>query len=309
MSIFVNIAAFCEPHLAFTLDSLFRTAAQPEKIQVGLVDQSLHATGQWLAQRPYAGQVHHLQIDPLQSRGVSWARHVAQSLYQGENYYLQVDSHTLFRSGWDDAMRGLLFNLEKNLPKPIISCYPPGFEFKENGEVKITEFPPGQVFFSIPEKPDALSPQSATLTFKTDLIDNADIIPGYHLSGGFIFCRGRFVEEVPYDPFMYFHGEEQNLSLRAYTRGWTITHIRSDWIPVFHLYKQAGDVSISQHWHPEYEARRKRKWSELQIAADRRLLALIRGELPGSWGLGTQRSLQDFIALSGLDYGRYLRAG
>ncbi len=306
MKIFVNVAAFCEPHLALTLDSLFQSATDPERIHVGLVDQSFDATADWLATRAYRDQVRHLQIDPIQSCGVSWARHIAQSLYQGEDCYLQIDSHTLFRPGWDSAMLDLLENLEKSFTKPIISCYPPGFEFDENGGIKITQFPPGQVFFIIPEPHAKLQPDNATLTFKTDLIAGADVIPGYHLAGGFIFCRSRFVEEVPYDPFMYFHGEEQNLSLRAYTRGWTPLHIRNDWIPVFHLYKQAGAASHAHHWHPDYEAKRTRKWNECQLSANRRLISLIRGELCGSWGLGTTRSLQDFIDLSGLDYARYL---
>ena len=39
MSIFVNIASFCDPYLEFTLDGLYDKACKSEDIFVGLIDQ------------------------------------------------------------------------------------------------------------------------------------------------------------------------------------------------------------------------------------------------------------------------------
>ena len=45
-------------------------------------------------------------------------------------------------------------------------------------------------------------------------------VAGFHVAGGCVFAPGRIVNEIPYDPLLYFHGEEQALALRAWTRGW-----------------------------------------------------------------------------------------
>ncbi|WP_239056574.1 UDP-N-acetylglucosamine-transferase [Wenzhouxiangella limi] len=104
-SIFVSIAAFCDPFLRFTIESLFKQASVPETLVLGVVDQSAEPIGPWLAAQPFADQVRYLHIDPLHSRGVCWARHLAQTLYDDEAYFLQVDSHTWFAARCDDALR------------------------------------------------------------------------------------------------------------------------------------------------------------------------------------------------------------
>src|SRR6185437_2943135 len=52
-------------------------------------------------------------------------RHLVQSLYQGEEYTLQIDSHSRFAQGWDEQMIEML--AECPSPRAIISCYPPGY--------------------------------------------------------------------------------------------------------------------------------------------------------------------------------------
>ena len=133
MSLFVSVASYCEPHLQFTLDQLFGKAAEPEAIHVGLVDQSWDANGSWLRRKPYASQVRHLHIDPVQSRGVSWARSLAMSLYEGEDFYLQIDSHMRFEPDWDRRLIEVWELASKTFPQPMLSAYPPAFEVDEAG--------------------------------------------------------------------------------------------------------------------------------------------------------------------------------
>ena len=44
------------------------------------------------------------------------------------------------------------------------------------------------------------------------------------LSAGFLFAPGTFVREVPYDPELYFLGEEAAMTLRAFTHGYDLFH-------------------------------------------------------------------------------------
>ncbi len=43
-----------------------------------------------------------------------------------------------------------------------------------------------------------------------------------HLSAGHLFAPARFYDEVPYDPFLLFGGQEDLLALRAWTWRWDI---------------------------------------------------------------------------------------
>lgn len=303
MRIFISLAAYCEPHLAFTLTQIFSKAAQPGRVFVGLIDQSRDDHAAWLSRQPWQRQVRHRQIDPALSEGVCWARHLAMGLHQGEEYFLQVDSHTFFFPDWDEALIDLYRQLEGTLEKPLVSAYPPPFEFDADGDPMVRQPASSQVSIIVPEAGQVLRPDCATLRFRADWKSGADVALGFHLAAGFIFARSRFIDEVPYDRQLYFHGEEQNLALRAWTRGWDIAHPRQDWIPLLHLYKQAGQDYPSQHWSPTQAAARKIRWQDLAARSDQRLLALVRGEIEGIYGLGQQRSLQQFADFSGLDYG------
>jgi hypothetical protein len=124
---------------------------------------------------------------------------------------------------------------------------------------------------------------------------------GGHIAGGFYFTLGKLVYEVPYDPYLYFHGEEQSLAIRAFTRAWDIFHIPH--IPLYHLYKRPDTEHHNHHWHSSWEQHRDYQWTELQERAKQRLMDLVyRRTLTGAWGLGDARSLADFAELTGIDY-------
>lgn len=307
MRLFVSIAAFCEPLLEFTLDGLYGQAERPGEIFVGLLDQSLDDNRRWLAQKPYWPNIRYVQTSPIDTRGVSWARSVVFSLYQNEEHLLQIDSHMHFEPAWDSQLINSLRQLQQVAEKPILTTYPPPFEFDAD-ERPYPTLKPSEAVYLLRKHPETdLTDTSATLRFRVEHLFNAQYAEGFHVAAGFLFTLGSFVEEIPYDPYMYFHGEEQNLALRAYTHGWTIFHPQQNAIPLYHLYKQRDNAYASHHWHPDYEAQRQIKWTTLKKRADERLLALISGRLHGVWQLGQVRSLNDFCRLSGIDYLRYRR--
>lgn len=123
-TIFVSVAAYCEPHLHLTIHQLFAKATHPQRIHVGLVDQSEHLNPAWLSQFPARKNINYVGLSPVDSRGVSWARSIAFSLYNDQDYLLQIDSHTLFDPGWDELLIEQLLRLQAIHPKPLISTYP-----------------------------------------------------------------------------------------------------------------------------------------------------------------------------------------
>ena len=61
------------------------------------------------------------------------------------------------------------------------------------------------------------------------------IYKGFLLSAGFLFSTKEFVDTVPYDPHLYFVGDDTSVALRSFTIGFDIFHIPK--IPLFHSHR------------------------------------------------------------------------
>ncbi len=301
MDIFVSVAAFCDPFLTFTLGDAVAKASAPERLVFGVVDQHPHSRREALAPLIGPAAVRYVHIHPVETRGVCWARSVAFSLYRDETYLLQVDSHTFFEPGWDTQLRELHSALLACSRQPIVSTYPYGFEFENDQPVVKIEVSDKTTLVLRPHPDTALANDTATLRFRAEHVFTRDPVPGCHVAGGFLFAAGELVHQVPYDPYLYFHGEEQSIAVRAWTRGWDIFH--PPHIPLFHLYKVPNTEHRNHHWHPKWDQQRDFKYAELRQAADRRLADLLyqRRDL-GVYGLGAQRSLAEYARFSGIDY-------
>lgn len=300
-SIFVSVASFCDPLLNHTIRDGVNKADHPARICWAVVDQHPHDRGSELRPVLGASSLRYMQIHPVQSRGVCWARSLAGTLFQGEDYLLQIDSHTLFEPGWDSELIKQITELRLRSAKPVISIYPYGFEFVEGQAVPAPVSAPGMLLVFRTAPGTTIADDHLTLTMQAIGQPATEAVEGFHLAGGFIFAPGAFVQELPYDPRLYFHGEEQSLALRAYTHGWDIYHPVH--IPLYHHYKPANSSHATQHWQPQWEQERDFKFSELTHAAHERLRDLIdsRRDL-GVYGLGSKRTLKSFAAASGIDY-------
>ncbi len=300
--IFISVASFCDPLLVHTVHDGVLKAQHPQRLVWGIIDQHPEDRQSDLQKVATPSVLRYVRVHPAQSRGVCWARSMVGSLYAGEAYLLQIDSHMLFEAGWDSELIGQMKTLRLRSAKPILSIYPYGFRFEKNLPVLTDPDIDPQAALVFRVAPDAvLSEAKVTLSFHAVPVSADEPPEGFHLAGGFIFAPGRLMQELVYDPQLYFHGEEQSLALRAYTQGWDIFHpIR---IPLYHHYKPAGMSHETQHWQAQWEAQRDFKYQDLTAAAEQRLQNLVdtRGDL-GVFGLGNVRSLRSFSCASGIDY-------
>ncbi|MCR2745577.1 UDP-N-acetylglucosamine-transferase [Limnobacter parvus] len=307
-TIFVSVVAFCEPHLYLTVHQLFAKATHPERIFVGLVDQSDNLNPQWLADFPARKNINYVGLSPIDSRGVCWARSIAFSLYNDQDYLLQIDSHTLFDQGWDESLIQQHQQLKHTHPKPLISTYPPGFRFDAQGRALADEPIKSNDIFRIDRNLDSkLTADRAVLQFKVFRepaeSEQTQHLPGFHVAACFLFTTGNFTQQVPYDPYLYFRGEEQSLSLRAHAKGYQVFHPRHNLIPVYHLYKEVGKLYEGQHWRPDLEAKRQSAFGWLQQRSNERIHALFTpGSNLGVYGIDDPAHLESFCKLSKIDY-------
>lgn len=297
-SIFISIAAFCDPLLEFTIRSALTQASRPEKVFIGLVEQQVPALRLRIPE-PYAQQLRSVQIDPLQARGPCWARAVAMSLYQGERWFLQVDSHTWFEPGWDERLVRWGHAAQALNPRCLITAYPNPFQMQDGQPV--AQLVGAQVLAHVVKTGCEFTADNPVLYFEGVPVASDKPVYGLHIAAGCLFAPGALVNAVPYDPFLYFHGEEQSFALRAWTRGWDIFHVPA--VPLYHHYVGPGGSGRPMHWSPELDAQRRQRSSVLSDAANSRLADLLwRGADLGIYGLGSERSLADYAAFSGIDY-------
>ena len=118
---------------------------------------------------------------------------------------------------------------------------------------------------------------------------------GFLLAGGFIFVSGEWIKEVPYDPEIYFNGEEPTLALRSFTKGWNIVHV--PFVPVWHYYNtEKNELKRNCHWDGVKDTR------PLTQKANKKVDLVLSGKDYGEYGIGHVRSLKEYTDISGIDY-------
>lgn len=282
--IFVQIPAYRDRELWATLHALLHCAAQPQRLRVVVCWQY---GPEELARAPDPArwpQVELIRVAAQDSLGVNWARHLIQQRYDGEPYTLWLDSHHRFVPGWDERVLALYRTLqERGVARPVLTAYLPPYDPARDPASRT------ETVFKI-----ALNERRAGLAFalRGHAVPNwrrlRQPLPAHYASLHFLLAQGRFCTDVPIDPALYFFADEIAIALRAYTHGYDLFHPHQ--LLGWHLYDRASRVA---HWVDHSDWRRQHE------ASLRRLAALYRGELPGVYGLGKQRSLPDFESYVG----------
>ena len=115
--------------------------------------------------------------------------------------------------------------------------------------------------------------------------------------GHMLFAPGSFVEDVPYDPEIYFGAEDVTVALRAFTHGYDLFH------PAENILWHDYTSGRRKHWDDHTtEERRRRPWYELREASFRRAARLVAEATVGRHGLGQRRTLEDYEAYAGISF-------
>lgn len=209
-SIFVSIASYSDPDINNTVNDLFKKAAYPGRIYVGVVEQSLPGIfGPTFRFNPRP-RAKILRFN--EAKGPGWARFHASTLYNGEDYYLQIDSHMRFIRNWDTIIIPELLGLPE---RSILSGYPMGNNQSLANLTKFTNICTG---------PAKLKNGHIVSSWK-QVAARTKCTRGIQISAAFIFSKAPdFLDSVPYDPCLeyIFQGEEVLLSMRLYTSGYKV---------------------------------------------------------------------------------------
>ena len=300
-TIFVSVASYRDANCGATIRSLFQMAAMPDRIFVGTCEQNDMATRdreecvRWddPMMKNFYKNIRRIQLSSSDAQGPCYARFLCSLLYKGEDYFMQIDSHSLLVRGWDAKCIDMIKALP---PRSILSYYP-------IPEDKFHPEPPAST--PIPVIRSAFLNPSGLLQWSPGVYTDMDAKPLLvpFMAAGFIFAPGSFVKDVPFDPSLpyLFMGEESLLSIRAFTSGYNVYTPHQSII--YHRYLRSSEPSVyTDH-----------KWSDdAAVRRAARICGLLPGESPiftprptgevDPFGLGHERSPDDFFRMIGMSH-------
>ena len=210
------------------------------------------------------------------SLGHGWARSRAQSIYNGQDFSLQIDSGCRFIPNWDEQMIQAL--LVTGSGKAIITNPANNFNFT-SGELEHKEVSYKLQPFQFVENTPSVwpSPLKGAVALQRASI----------ASDHFMFAHGTHCRECPHDPELYYTELECAVTLRSFTLGYDIfNHFKPT------VFRNYGPRLM--HWNDDAD------WWQKDWSSKARFSKLINGELT-QFGLGGVRSARDFELYSGID--------
>ena len=315
-TMFISIASYRDPQLLPTLNDMLDKAAHPENLHIAICWQDSGAP-EIFAQAGFLPQgcrivkerevtmfsYRQARIDAIAvhyyaSQGACWARHLAETLFENERYFLQIDSHCRFIPGWDNEMIAMLRQVKAGSPRPIISSYPPAYTPGDNEETSKKTYVSRLIFREYDEQG---IPMFSSVPFEA-----REPVRGSYLAGGFIFTVGDFVKTVPNDPQIFFAGEEIAMAVRAFTHGYDIYHPHK---PLLWHYYQREEHSKVWSDHTDRAKDRgevEKTWWERDGLSKQRVRALLTLDenTPAAslapYTLGPERTLRQFEYQAGI---------
>lgn len=295
MKIFVQIASYRDPQLITTIEDMLEKADNPKLFNFGICWQydEKENINKYDNNSQFRIKKHHFS----ESEGLGWARSVANSLYNGEELVLQLDSHHRFLKGWDSLMLEDFNQARRISYKPILTTYLTPFRPEQT---KFDETPCIMSQYEFSNEKLLMNRPSYIIDYKSRF----QVIRTRTISAHFYLTFGKFIEEVPYDSDIYFGGyvEETSLSVRAFTNGYDFYSPYRQYI--WHEYTRDGRP---KHWEDHTKSS-----STGKVAGDRDIFArnkvrqLFGQENHniniGKYGLGTVRSLHDYEIYAGVDF-------
>jgi hypothetical protein len=222
--------------------------------------------------------------------GVGYGRYLANEFYNGEDYYLQIDSHTRFAQDWDiNLIEDHKLYTEQGC-KPVLTAYPSGY-FYDNSRLMYDKNP-GVVFADFQKKKEHK---------ETDFINQTSVMnkPGNiftrGVSAGHVFGSGDIALIKP-NKKMFNWGEEYLMAIRFFTHGYDLMLPSKQ--NLFHLYY--GDRPENQRRlagldYPD-------KADLLFKKTQQELKRILSGRVVGDQEFGSERTLEDFWYYAGITF-------
>jgi hypothetical protein len=320
-SIFVQIASYHDLELQDTIVDVLSKSSGDYRIDFGVhncyfqyniygnleIEKALS-----LIDKPYTFSIQHSCFPD--NAGIGISRYIANELYNGQDYYLQIDSHMRFVNNWDNLLVDRLHKaLDSCIAKPLLSTFP--YQYLIDGLD-----PYGDNIDNFLSKIDF-----NTVKFRQDqeLHENSEIASGIlkdilnldipfvkvkenfqklYLSGAFVFSIGEYHKVKPNKKILH-KGEESFHSFRLWTHGFDKVNLGL--LCCYHYDRKKYFINDRKFDSDHFWIINRRRNSQIDFdnETSNKLLDInvseiretIEKNILGSQGFGTERDFQEFL--------------
>lgn len=232
--IFISVASYRDPQLKHTIESLLDNCYDKSLIRIVVCEQNSDDDNFSINEQP---SVEVIKMDYTKARGPTWARYIIQQCWKGEQYYLQIDSHTRFVKNWDKLLREQIAVLPD---KSCLSNYVSTYDINTNKVLKSPLRGPMII--------QSIDPVDRFYRFNSRYVKSLPRpMESEGWSGCFSFSSSQIIIDIPYDPYLpfLFFGEEMDMYNRLLNKGWKL-YVPS--VPIcFTLFNRAYRKTFWEH--------------------------------------------------------------
>lgn len=256
------MSSLLDPEIVNTVQSAEDTADNINDITIGISCMANEEFYHWVMSE--IGHISNVVIDRYDlsdNEGVGTGRVLAKRRYDGQDNILQVDSHTLFTSGWDSILTSLWDECleETNNDKTIITSYLPRYKrtadglFVDNGLARYNVFTNNH-----PEFPHNMVAWVDVPVNGFPFEVRQKFLPALKIGTHFVFSDHHFVDSNSVPANVKFFDEEMVQSIELISSGFAMASPTGA-LPLYHHYypdqdglkRQANPFSnyeITQEW-------------------------------------------------------------
>jgi hypothetical protein len=268
-TIFVSVASLYDEELVRTIADAFDKAAEPSRVFVGVAiadsKTRLYKQAKKLSKKHSNLTVSFAKITKTNQRsiyGVGRGRLRAASLYSNQDYFLQIDSHTMFLEGWDTTLIDLLNEAKTEIgsDKVILTTYAGKYYLDKEGNRVIAEDDniPGttkklgflyNTFWDRQARYDVV-PSWVVINSENARSSSRKFIPSFKFSANFAFGDSSFAKNLGITEKEIFFEEELIQTMRLMSAGYSLVYPNIDNSVIKHLY---GDYGTNDSFIYDYK--------------------------------------------------------
>lgn len=278
-SIFVQISAYHDHELHKTIIDCIAKSSGVNSLYFGV-----HVCYKDIDDIVYVNMpnIKYVKSQAPEGLGVGQGRYLANELYNGEDYYLQVDAHTRFTQNWDiNLIEDHNLYTEQGC-NPALTSYPSGYHY-ENSKI-VYDQNPTVVFADFEKKQETNKTDFLHQTSMTNEIGN---IFTRALSAGHVFASGDIAKIKP-NREMFNWGEEFLTAIRLFTHGYDLMLPTKQ--NLYHLYYGDRPENQRRLSGKDYPAQTDIIFAKSQNEIKR----ILSDKIIGDQELGSVRTLEDF---------------
>jgi len=291
-SIFVQIAAYHDDELVKTIKDCIDKLSNENNINFGI-----HLC--YYENEIDVPKLNNIKIEKIKAPeglGVGYARYRANQFYDGEDYYLQIDSHTRFDKNWDKHFISTYKKYLKEGCNPVLSAYPSGYHYEES-KLVLDKYP--YVCYTDFER--TLNSQEEFLNnnflHQKALQNEEGNVFTRSVSGGEIFSSGSIASIQP-NIKMFNWGEEFLTAIRLFTHGYDLMLPEKQ--SLYHLYYSdpiSSKRRLSGHDFPD-------ETNKILLESNFEIGRIINNKIIGDFELGSKRTLDEFGFYADIDFNK-----